>query len=199
MRRPFDSRQVYRVAVPTWTYQGDRRRYGAAQNHVSLASTRVAAVRCGSQGPMSIDAIIRKGATTESFDFGSTPCAIAPSLSQARVAIVTTAGLRPDGGTWRDGQGYVVLPAAERRLTLAHASSNFDRTGFATDLNVVYPADRLDEMAAAGRIGSVASQHLSFMGAQPDHVLETLRLDTGPAAAKLLRDDGVNVVFLTPV
>lgn len=148
---------------------------------------------------MSADAKIRKGATTEAFDFGVTACAVAPSLGDARIAIVTTAGLRPDGGVWRDGQGFVVLPAGSRDLTLAQNSSNFDRTGFATDINVVYPADRLDELAASGVIGSVASQHLSFMGAQPDHVLETLRLDTGPAAAKLLRDDGVDVVLLTPV
>ena len=48
-------------------------------------------------------------------------------------------------------------------------------------------------------IGSVASRHISFMGAQPDHNLSTMRLDTGPAAAKILRDDGVDVVLLTPV
>lgn len=148
---------------------------------------------------MASDAIIRQGAATTSFDFGTTACVVAPPLTKARVAIVTTAGLRLDGGLWREGQGFVVLPAAERGLSLAHASSNFDRTGITADLNVVYPADRLDEMAAAGEIGSVASQHLSFMGAQPDYVLETLRLDTGPAAAKLLKEDGVDVVLLTPV
>lgn len=148
---------------------------------------------------MTSDAIIRKGATTDAFDFGVTPSASAPALSDARIAIVTTAGLQPDGGVWTRGQGFAVLPSDERRLSLAHNSSNFDRSGIVNDLNVVYPADRLDELAARGVIGSVASQHLSFMGAQPDHVLETLRLDTGPAAAKLLTDDGVNVVFLTPV
>ena len=37
------------------------------------------------------------------------------------------------------------------------------------------------------------------MGAQLDHTLTTIRLDTGPAAARLLRDDGVDVVLLTPV
>jgi D-proline reductase (dithiol) PrdB len=148
---------------------------------------------------MNSDAMIRKGATTDAFDFGATATASAPELNDARVAIVTTAGLQPDGGVWNRGQGYVVLPSDERRLSLAHNSSNFDRSGIVNDLNVVYPADRLDELAARGVISSVASQHLSFMGAQPDHVLETLRLDTGPAAAKLLIDDGVNVVFLTPV
>jgi D-proline reductase (dithiol) PrdB len=146
------------------------------------------------------DAIIRRGATTETWDFGRTACAVAPPLERARVAIVTTAGLTgPEGGTWTLGQGYVVHPDDRRDVRLAHASSNFDRSGFAADINVVYPIDRLHELAAERRIGSVAAQHISFMGAQPDHVLETLRLDSGPAAAKILRDDGVDVVLLTPV
>jgi D-proline reductase (dithiol) PrdB len=146
------------------------------------------------------DAVIRTNATTEAFDFGTTPAAVAPPLAQARVAIVTTAGFHgPGGGVWSEGQGFVAFASGDRNLTLAHASSNFDRAGLAADLNVVYPADRLEEMAAEGVIGSVAAQHLSFMGAQPDHVLETLRLDSGPRAAQLLRADGVDVALLTPV
>ena len=134
------------------------------------------------------------------FDFGNTPCTRAPRLANARVAIVTTAGLRDDGiGAWHDGQGFVAIDDAVRDLVLAHVSPNFDRAGVAADLNVVYPVDRLHELAAAGVIGSVAAQHLSFMGAQPDHTLTTLRLDTGPAAARILLDDGVDVVLLTPV
>lgn len=150
---------------------------------------------------MSSDAIVRKGVdAVDVFDFGTTAATVAPRLADARVAIVTTAGLRPDGvATWSEGQGFVVLDGAERRLTLAHASPNFDRTGLAADLNVVYPVDRLDELADRGTIGSVAAQHLSFMGAQVDHTLTTLRLDTGPAAAELLKADGVDVVLLTPV
>ena len=150
---------------------------------------------------MSSDAVVRKGVdAVEVFDFGATAVTIAPALADARVAIVTTAGLRPDGvATWSEGQGFVVLDAGERRLTLAHASPNFDRAGLASDLNVVYPIDRLEELAARGTIGSVGPRHLSFMGAQVDHTLTTLRLDTGPAAAGLLKADGVDVVLLTPV
>ena len=150
---------------------------------------------------MTVDAIVRKGVNSlDSFDFGATACAVAPPLNKARVAIVTTAGLRADGGgTWTQGQGFVVLDDAERHFTLAHVSSNFDRTGIASDVNVVYPVDRLHELAERGVIGSVASKHISFMGAQTDHNLSTLRLDTGPAAAELLKADGVDVVLLTPV
>ena len=64
---------------------------------------------------------------------------------------------------------------------------------------MVYPVDRSTELAALGTIGSVAGRHIAFMGAQPDHNLTTLRLDSGPAAARLLLDDGVDVVLLTPV
>jgi D-proline reductase (dithiol) PrdB len=70
-------------------------------------------------------------------------------------------------------------------------------TGFAVDVNVVFPVDRLEELAAAGRIGRVAPRHLAFAGNQFE--LTQIRLDSGPAAAKLLRDDGVDVVLLTPV
>lgn len=134
--------------------------------------------------------------------FETTPAAPAPPLSQARVAIVTTAGLRVSGDVqlWQPTDGsFTVLPARARDVQLAHFSPNFDRTGFAADLNVVYPADRLEELAAAGEIGSVANQHISFMGAQTDATFATILLDSGPAAARVLRDDGVDVVLLTPV
>ena len=125
-----------------------------------------------------------------------------PALTDATVAIVTTAGLHlPDQKGWaadHGDQSFRVLPSGRRDVRFSHVSQNFDRSGIAADLNVVFPADRLDEMAARGEIGAVAPNHLSFMGAQ-DETMATIRLDSGPAAAKLLRDDGVDVVLLTPI
>ena len=57
--------------------------------------------------------------------------------------------------------------------------------------------DRLEELAAEGVIGGVAETNLAFMGAQFD--LSTILEDTGPAAAQLLLDEGVDAVVLTPV
>ncbi|MEZ5225190.1 MAG: glycine/sarcosine/betaine reductase selenoprotein B family protein [Acidimicrobiales bacterium] len=91
-----------------------------------------------------------------------------------------------------------MLPSDARDLVLGHWSPNFDRTGVAIDLNVVYPIDRLDELAAQGIIGAVAPRHASFAGNQPDDV-STIRLDSGPRAAGELAADGVDVVVLTPV
>jgi D-proline reductase (dithiol) PrdB len=130
-----------------------------------------------------------------------TPCTPPKRLAEARVAIVTTAGLRADGQLhWKAGdEGYQVLPGHARDLGLAHLAPNFDRSGYLADPNVVFPVDRLRELADLGTLASVADRHYSFMGGQPDHQLATMRLDTGPAVAQALRDDGVDLVLLTPV
>jgi len=135
------------------------------------------------------------------YEFEETAWTTPPDLSDARVALVTTAGLRTDGVVmWSNqDQSFTVIPQGEKHLTFSHRSQNFDRSGFNADVNVVLPMDRLDEMASDATIGSVASRHISFMGAQGDHTLATMRLDTGPAAAQILKDDGVDVVLLTPV
>ena len=138
------------------------------------------------------------GLPSPEFEPHSTP--MTKPLSEATVAIVTTAGLKTDGevALWQPGDGsYTVIPAAERNLGLSHFSPNFDRAGIAEDLNVVYPIDRLGELAADGTIGAVAPRHLSFMGAQLDFT--SIIQDSGPRAAQELIDDGVDVVIFTPV
>ncbi len=121
-------------------------------------------------------------------------------LAKATVAIVTSAALHtPESDAFTAGDtGYRLIDRHRRDLVLGHWSPNFDHSGLAADLNVVYPIDRLEELAAQGVIGGVAPRHVSFAGNQPDDVA-IIRLDTGPAAAAQLRSDGVDVVLLTPV
>ena len=121
-------------------------------------------------------------------------------LSQCRVAIVTSAALhRPDQERYSQADtGFRALDRADRDLVLGHWSPNFDHTGFQLDLNVVYPIDRLEELATEGVIGDVAPRHFAFAGNQPDTVSE-IRLDTGPSCAAELAADDVDVVLLTPV
>lgn len=129
------------------------------------------------------------------------PAFVTPvSLPAATVAIVTSAALHtPDDDAFTGGDtGFRLIDRPRRDLVLGHWSPNFDRSAFAMDLNVVYPIDRLEELAACGVIGSVAPRHVSFAGNQPDDV-STIRFDSGPAAAAALRADGVDVVLLTPV
>ncbi len=125
---------------------------------------------------------------------------LAGALSDARVAIVTSAALhRPDQERYSPTDTrFRAFDRDDRNLIMGHWSPNFDHTGFHLDLNVVYPIDRLEELAADGVIGAVAPRHFAFAGNQPETVSE-LRLDTGPACAQELLADAVDVVLLTPV
>lgn len=134
-------------------------------------------------------------------DFPETAFTPPRPLAEARVAIVTSAALHVERDTgWSPGNDpkFSVLDDGERALRLGHFSPNFDRGGFAADLNVVYPVDRLHELARRGVIGSVAPHHYAFAGNQDEQV-SAIRLDTGPQAAKRMLADGVDVVLLTPV
>lgn len=132
--------------------------------------------------------------------FDTTAFTAPKPLAEATVAIVTTAAIHTmdDEGFSSFDTGFRLLDRERRDLALGHWSPNFDRSAFAADLDVVYPIDRLEELAAEGIIGRVAPRHVSFAGNQPDDVA-TVRLDSGPAAAEALRQDGVDVVLLTPV
>ena len=120
-------------------------------------------------------------------------------LPSANVAIVTSAALQHagDDGWSKDETGFRQFAREDRDLLVGHLSANFDRTGISADLNVAYPIDRLLELEADGIIGGVAPRHISFVGSTDD--LSTIIQDTGPAAAQLLLDDGVQVVLLTSV
>ena len=133
-------------------------------------------------------------------EFAETAWTPPPALNDARVAIVTSAALYPPGAepSTPGDTSYRALEGGERKFVLGHWSPNFDRSAFAIDYNVVYPVDRLHELAADGTIGSVAPRHFSFAGNQPDDVA-TVRLDSGPACAAELKADGVDIVLLTPV
>lgn len=129
------------------------------------------------------------------------PAFVAPvDLANATVGIVTSAALhRTDDDPFSNGDtSYRVIGRQDRDLVLGHWSPNFDRAGFTADLNVVFPIDRLEELAADGTIGTVADVHLSFAGNQPDD-LATIIHDSGPAAAAELKAAGIDVVLLTPV
>lgn len=83
----------------------------------------------------------------------------------------------------------------EADILISHVSINFDRAGFQRDLNVVYPIDRLRELAHEGVIGSVAATHYTCMGSTDPSAMEA----GCDALAATLHADGVDAVLLTPV
>ena len=120
-------------------------------------------------------------------------------LSECRIAIITTAGLARRGEpTFASGASdYRVIPADtdSADLLMSHVSVNFDRSGFQEDVNVVFPIDRLRELAAEKAIGSVADFHYSFMGATDPKLLE----QPVRQLAGMLKQDRVDAVLLSPV
>jgi D-proline reductase (dithiol) PrdB len=131
--------------------------------------------------------------------FETRPWASGPPLSQRRVAIITTAGLhlrhdRPFLNTLDDF--YRVIPGDVRAndLVMSHISVGMDRTGYQRDWNVVFPLDRLREMAEEGIIGSVADFHYSYnsMRAKEDATAPIKEV------ANLLKKDRVDAVLLFP-
>jgi D-proline reductase (dithiol) PrdB len=132
-------------------------------------------------------------------DFTTRPWVNGLPLSRRRVAIVSSAGLVVRGKEPFRGRDpdYRAVPAATRSedLLCSHISINFDRTGFQEDWNVVFPIDRLCELAREGTIGSVADTHYSFMGATDPIQMEPHAREL----AGLLKQDNVDSVILTPV
>ncbi len=132
--------------------------------------------------------------------FETQPWADGPPLNCRRVAIVSSAGLhrRDDRPfTFEPGDTYRVIPGdiEANDLIMSHISTNFDRSGFQQDWNLVFPLDRLRELCDEGQIESVAQFHYSFMGATDPKDME-------PAVRKLadlLQNDNVNAVLLVPV
>ena len=132
--------------------------------------------------------------------FDTTPWVAGPPLAQRRVALISTAGLhRRDDRPFSPGSlEFRTIPAdtPPDELVMSHVSTNFDRTGFQQDWNVVFPLDRLCELAAAGVIGSLAQDHYSFMGAIGD----TLALEPhARELAKIMQAEGVDTALLVPV
>jgi D-proline reductase (dithiol) PrdB len=141
----------------------------------------------------------RRLAELECPRFATRPWVTGPALPRRRVAIVSSAGLVRRGDNPFRGRDpdYRTVPSDTRApdLLISHISINFDRTGFQEDWNVVFPLDRLAELACDGEIGSVADAHYSFMGATDPVQME-------PHARELagrLQRDRVDAVLLSPV
>ncbi|MEC8717174.1 MAG: glycine/sarcosine/betaine reductase selenoprotein B family protein [Pseudomonadota bacterium] len=130
------------------------------------------------------------------------PVWVAPKrpLEALRMALLTTAGLH-----YRDAEAFEAADGTFRPidgeedtagLVMSHSSVNFDKSGFAEDVNLVFPLDRFRELRDEGVLGSLASVHYSFMGAG----LASTAFEAGAIqVAALLKRDQVDAVFLTPV
>ena len=131
--------------------------------------------------------------------FETSPFIAGPKLSERRVAIVSSAALiHREDKPFPFGSGeYRAVPStwATADILMSHVSINFDRAGFQRDINVVFPIDRLCDLAAEGVVGSVADTHYTVMGStDPVAMVESA---DGMAAA--MHAEKVSAVILAPV
>jgi D-proline reductase (dithiol) PrdB len=131
--------------------------------------------------------------------FDETPFVAGPPLARRRVAILSSAALiRRGDKPFPFGSGecrFIAADTPPADLLISHVSINFDRNGWQRDINVVFPIDRLREMAASGEIGSVADTHYTVMGSTDPAAME----DAVDQIAGQLKQERVDAVLLTPV
>ena len=126
-------------------------------------------------------------------------------LADSKLALVSSAGFtipdqEPFDQSRRGGDpSFREIPrdADASVLVDCHRSETFDHGGMQRDANLAFPLDRARELAASGRIGSLARHHLSFMGGitAPGRLVN----QTAPEAVGRLVADGVDVALLVPV
>ena len=128
-----------------------------------------------------------------------TPFISAAPVNQRNVAIVSTAGfiVRGERPLLPRDPGYrsIASTVDDGDILCSHVSTNFDRTGFQQDVNVMLPRDRLAELESDRTIGKAADIHYAFMGATAATALEDKARELGRSMLAL----GVNTVVLAPV
>ncbi len=131
--------------------------------------------------------------------FETTPFVSGPPLSQRRIAILSSAALvRRGDPPFPFGSGecrFISADTPTHDLLISHVSINFDRAGWQRDVNVVFPIDRLREMAAAGEIGGVAQTHYTVMGSTDPAAME----EAVDQIAGQLRQERIDSILLSPV
>lgn len=128
-------------------------------------------------------------------------------LSEARVALLSSAAvaLKTDKPFDQDGErqnpwwgdpSYRRLPSSTKTEDVELYHLHINPYYAKQDLNVLFPIEHLNQMAAEGEIGSAAAQHYSVMGyiIEPEEQLQK----TAPAIIEDLKADHVDVLLLAP-
>ncbi|HZP95075.1 MAG TPA: glycine/sarcosine/betaine reductase selenoprotein B family protein [Candidatus Limnocylindria bacterium] len=123
-------------------------------------------------------------------------------LASCTVALVSTGGVhlasQPPFAIYDEAgdASSRAIPGDVPTSDLRFSHSHYATEDAMRDPNVMFPLDRLRELARDGVIGASATLHFGFMGFIPDPAALVSR--TVPDAARALRERDVDVVVLTP-
>jgi len=135
-------------------------------------------------------------------------------LSATRVALISTGAIRRSVDQPYIAEGYSyeqavaspakaydrnpalrVIPADTDSSTLLVEHIAYDINAALRDVNVIFPIDRLRDLAASGEIGATTDNHYAFSGLTN---LERLTEEAAPAWAEQISADGAQAVVLVP-
>ena len=125
-------------------------------------------------------------------------------LNESKIAMVTTAGLHhksqePYDMNNKDGDpSFRELNLKKPISDLMITHDYYDHKNADKDINIVFPIERLRELADDSYLGTIADKHYGFMGHIDGALIANLIDITAPKVAKLLIKDKVDIVLLTP-
>jgi D-proline reductase (dithiol) PrdB len=120
------------------------------------------------------------------------------SLKDSRVAFITAGGIHQKAQTPFNTAGdysYREIPSDIPTSELMVTHGGFDNSDINKDVNAMFPLDRLRELRDQGFIGSLADTMYGFMGGGGN--IDKFKEETGPAIAKGLKAQGVDIVVCT--
>ena len=123
-------------------------------------------------------------------------------LSECRLAFVSTAGVQPKGtvpfDTVHPVGDYSIrrVPSASRVGDLEIHQLKYPTAGANRDINVIFPIERLQELAAEGVIGGLTEYFVSFIGynMDPERLERTLAEDIATAVS----EEGADILLAAP-
>ncbi len=123
-------------------------------------------------------------------------------LSESRLTFVSTAGVQPKGtlpfDTVHPVGDYTFrrVPSDSKPSNLEIHQLKYPTAGARRDLNVIFPIERLQELASEGVIGKLAPNFFSFIGYNMD--AERLERTFAEDIADAVEADGADVALMAP-
>jgi D-proline reductase (dithiol) PrdB len=119
-------------------------------------------------------------------------------LNECKIAFITAGGIHQKSQKPFNTAGdysYREIPSAVPTSELMVTHGGFDNSDINKDVNAMFPLDRLHELVEEGFIGSLAEVMFGFMGGGGN--VDKFKEETGPAIAKSLKEQGVDIVVCT--
>ena len=127
----------------------------------------------------------------------------AVDLSTSRLAVISTGGFYIEGEQEPFDEPDMLgrydirlLPVSSQASGFSISHTHYDHAAANEDRQVLLPIEHLNEMVAAGEIGELAPNIISFMGYQPDvtRVID----ETIPSVLNAVQQMGANAAILIP-